>query len=141
MPIAIEKWMPLTDLTAMERRMRRLFEDFGFAPALAPAADVYEAGREFVVELEVPGFDEQDLEISVSDHTLAIAGKRKETSEKKEKALLLRERLESHFERRFTLPPEADVANVKAEYAKGVLTVHVPKTAEQAAKKVTITKT
>jgi HSP20 family protein len=140
MALTIEKWMPLTDLTAMERRMRRLFEDFGFAPALAPAADVYEAPGEFVVEVEVPGFDERNLEISISDHTLAISGEREETSEA-ESALLLRERLESHFERRFTLPPEADVAHVKAEYAKGVLTVHVPKLAEQTAKKVTITKT
>lgn len=140
MTMTVEKWTPLTDLTAMERRMRRLFEDIGFAPALTPAADVYEAGGEFVVELEVPGFDEKELEISVSDHTLTIAGARKEMTEKKEKSLLLRERLESHFERRFVLPAEADATHVKAEYAKGVLTVHVPKTAEKATKKVAITK-
>jgi HSP20 family protein len=140
MPMAIEKWTPLTDLGAMERRMRRLFEDIGFAPALTPAADVYEAAGEFVVELEVPGYDERELEISVSDHTLTVTGERKEEKESKNKAVLLRERLESQFERHFTLPVEADATHVKADYAKGVLTVHVPKTAEKATKKVAITK-
>jgi HSP20 family molecular chaperone IbpA len=43
--------------------MRRLFEDVGVLPALAPAADVYETDGEFVVELEVPGFYAKELEI------------------------------------------------------------------------------
>ena len=138
MPTTIERLMPLGDFAAMERRMRRLFEDMGFAPALTPAADVYESGKEYVVEIEVPGFDEKELDVAVTDHTLTITGERKETSEKKDKHLLLRERLESRFERRFTLPTEAVAKSVKADYAKGVLTVHVPKTTEAAAQKIAI---
>ena len=139
MAMTLERFTPLGDLTAMERRMRRLFEDMGFAPALTPAADVYEADEEFVVELEVPGFDEKELGVAVTDHTLTVTGERTETSEKKEKQLLMRERLESRFERRFTLPVEADAKHVKAEYSKGVLTVHVPKATEAAAQKIAIT--
>jgi HSP20 family protein len=132
----LEKWAPLPDLDVVERRMRRFFEDLGVAPAVTPAADVYETGNELVVELEVPGFDEQDLRVAVTDHTLTISGERTDEKSKSEQALRVRERLEAHFERRFQLPPEADADHVTAEYGKGLLTLHVPK--GTAAKKRTV---
>ena len=139
MPL-LEKWTPLHELDVMDRRVRRFFEDLGFAPALTPAADVYETDAELVVELEVPGFDEKQLEIEVRNHTLSVTGEREEETERKEKTLRLRERLEKRFERRFELPADVDGEHVKAEYAKGVLTVHVPKAAYEKPHKVEITK-
>ena len=65
----IVKWTPFQELDSMERRMRRMFEEIGFAPTLLPAADTYETDEEFVVELEVPGFAEKELVIEVSDLT------------------------------------------------------------------------
>jgi HSP20 family protein len=140
MPL-LEKWTPLRELDLVDRRMRRFFEDLGVVPALAPAADVYETAEELVVELEVPGFDVKELEIEISDHTLSIAGERREVTETTEKALRLHERLEKKFERRFALPAEIDGEHIKAEYLKGVLTVHVPKTARPVPRKVEIAKT
>lgn len=134
-----EKWTPLRELDLMDRRMRRFFADLGVPSTLAPAADVYETDGEVVVELEVPGFDEKQLDVQVHDHTLAVTGERQESTEKDAKALRVRERLETRFERRFELPPEIDSTHVKAEYAKGVLTVHVPKTAHETPRKVAIT--
>jgi len=66
MPL-LEKWTPLREFDAMDRRMRRFFGDLGSTPAPMPAADVYETDGELVVELEVPGFDEKELEIEVRD--------------------------------------------------------------------------
>jgi HSP20 family molecular chaperone IbpA len=43
-----------------------MFEEIGFAPTLLPAANVYETDEEFVVELEVPGFEEKELGVEVS---------------------------------------------------------------------------
>jgi HSP20 family protein len=139
MPL-LEKWTPSREFDLVDRRMRRFLGDLGFTPSLTPAADIYEAENELVVELEVPGFDEKELEIEVRDHTLSIKGERTELTEKKEKALLLRERLEKTFARRFELPLEADGEHVRAEYSNGVLTVHVPKTAHEKPRKVEITK-
>jgi HSP20 family protein len=136
----LEKRMPLREFDLIDRRMRRFFEDLGFVPALAPAADIYEAEGELVVELEVPGFEEKELEIEVSDHTLSVTGERKEQTEKMEKTMRLRERLEKKFERRFNLPVDIDGEHVTAEYANGVLTVHVPKTTHEKPLKVEITK-
>jgi HSP20 family protein len=138
--LKLERWTPVRELDLMDRRMRRFFEDLGVVPALAPAADVYETDSELVVELEVPGFDEKELQIEVRDHTLSVTGEREEDTEKKEKTLRLRERLEKRFERRFELPAGFDSEHVNAEYTKGVLTVHVPKTSHEQPHKVEITK-
>lgn len=137
----IVKWSPFHELDSMERRMRRMLEETGFAPTLPPAADIYETGEEFVIELEVPGFEEKELGIEVSDHRLVVKGERSEAKEQKEKTFRLRERLERAFERRFELPAEADTAHVQARFAKGVLEVHAPKLAVSKPKKVEITRT
>ena len=139
MPL-LEKWTPFRELDLMDRRMRRFFEELGVAPALAPAADFYETEGEVVVELEVPGFEEKELEIVVSDHVLAVSGEREEEKERTEKTLRLHERLEKRFERRFELPTDVDSEHVTAKYAKGVLTVRVPKTAHEKPRTIEITK-
>jgi HSP20 family protein len=133
------RWAPFQDLDVIERRMRRMLEDFGVAPAPLPAADMYETEKELVVELDVPGFEENELALEVSDSTLTIKGERKKEKEQKEKSFYLHERLEKHFERRFKLPPEADLDQVEATFRTGVLEVHVPKLELAKARKVEIT--
>jgi HSP20 family protein len=136
--MAITKWAPFTELDSVERRMRRAFEEMGFAPVLAPAADVYETDKEYVVELEVPGYDEKELSIEVSDHTLAIKGARTKTKDERTKEYALHERLEREFERRFVLPSGADTEHLKAVFTKGVLEVHAKKLQTTEPTKVTI---
>jgi HSP20 family protein len=121
------KRSPFRELDLMERRMRRLLDDVGLAPALLPAVDVYETEDEFVLELEVPGYEEKELTVEALDYTVAIAGERSEVEEKSDKVFRLHERLEKHFERRFELPPEADTKHLKAVFENGVLAVHAPK--------------
>ena len=52
----VVKWAPFRELDTIERRMRRMLEELGVAPASLPAADLYETDKEVVVELVVPGF-------------------------------------------------------------------------------------
>jgi HSP20 family molecular chaperone IbpA len=134
----LTRWMPLTELP-IERRMRRMLDDIGFGPFMVPAADFFETDADFVIELEAPGFDEKELGIEVSDHTLTIEGARKtEVTEEPEKTFRFHERLEKTFERRFYLPPEADTKHVTAKFAKGVLEVHIPRAPEAKPMKVPI---
>jgi len=139
--MAITKWAPFMELDSMERRMRRVFEEIGFAPLLLPAADVYETKDEFVVELEVPGYEEKELGIEVTDHMVTVKGERKETKEEVEKTFRLHERLERQFERRFELPTDADTKHVRAKFTKGVLELHAPKLAAPKPHKIAIAKT
>jgi HSP20 family protein len=138
--MTIVQWRPFTELDSMERRMRRLFGEIGFAPPLAPAADVYETADEFVVEVEVPGYDEKELSIEVFDHTVAIRGTHEKVKEETTKEFALHERLEREFERRFVLPTDADTEHLRAVFAKGVLEVHADKLQAAKRKKVAITK-
>ena len=134
----VVKWSPFRDFDWMERSMRRMFDGFGFVPVL-PAADVYETKNEFVLELDVPGFDERELAVEVTDHTLVVKGERT-TKEETEKEFRLRERIEETFERRFYLPTDADTEHVKAKFEKGILEVHAPKLAVGKPHKIEIKK-
>ena len=137
--MTIVKAAPFTELGSMERRARRLFEEIGFAPALAPAADVYSTENEFVVELELPGYDEMDLAVEIADHTVAIKGARETVKEEKKKEFRLHERLERDFERRFVLPAAIDTEHLTATFAKGVLAVRAPKVTTAKPKQIPIT--
>ncbi len=121
------KWAPFQEFDVIDRRMRRMLEGFGVAPAPLPAADLCETEKELIVELDVPGYDEKELALEVSDHTLTVKGERLEEKDEKDKTFYLHERLEKHFERSFTLPVDAEVEKVRATFETGVLKVHVPK--------------
>jgi len=137
--LTVDRRRPLRELDRMERRMRRLFEDRGFFPTDTPATDIYETDKEYVVELEVPGFDREELAIEVSDHSIVVKGEHKEETEEAGRETLLHERLERTFLRRFELPLESDVEHVSAACAKGVLTLHVPKATTAKSHRIEIT--
>jgi HSP20 family protein len=120
-------WMPFRELDALERRARRTLEGIGLVSALLPAADVYETANEFVVELEVPGFDENELSIEISDHSLRVTGERTEKKGEVVKTFRSRGRIEHRFERRFELPANAETEQVRAVFENGVLVVRAPK--------------
>jgi HSP20 family protein len=131
------------ELDAFDRRFRRLFGGMPLMPAFvaaaAPAADVYETPDEYVFELEVPGYEEEELGIELSDHSLTVKGTRTETRDAEEKSYRLHERLEGTFERTFTLPREVDGEHVTAGFENGVLKVHAPKLVTAQPRKVAIT--
>lgn len=136
--MTLVRWNPLQELDAMERRMRRIFDEAGIAPAPLPAADVYETEGEWVFELEVPGFEEKQLTVEVGDHTLTVKGERLEKKEEKGKTFRLQERLAKQFERRFELPAEAETGKLAADFKDGVLTVHAPKAKAATPRKIAI---
>ena len=137
---SIARWTPFRELDAIERRLRRAFEDIGLLSTLLPATDVYETVDEFVVELEVPGYEESELSIEIAGHTLKIRGERVETFDKAGKDFRSQGRLRRKFERRFDLPSEADTEHISAVFDKGVLEVHTPKRQKATTQKVEISK-
>lgn len=122
----VVKWDPFRELDLMERSMRR----FGMpmTPVLAlPAADIYETESEYVIELEVPGYVEEELTIEISNRLLTITGKHESAGDAQEKTYRLAERMHMEFERRFELPSEVDAEKMKATFREGVLELHTPK--------------
>ncbi|MDX1431681.1 MAG: Hsp20/alpha crystallin family protein [Gammaproteobacteria bacterium] len=89
----------------------------------------------YALSLEVPGMEEKDVDVSVSDDTITIKGEKRESTEKKEKDYHLTERRYGSFQRVFTLPRGVNIEAIQAKLAKGVLEINMPKTKEAQARK------
>ena len=119
----------------LQREIDRLFDDFtrGFptmrGPDLTPSLDVTETDKEIEIAAELPGLEEKDVQINVSDNLLTIKGEKKAEKEQKDKNYRMVERSYGAFSRTFDLPAGVNPDMIKASMAKGVLTVTVPKPA------------
>ena len=108
-------------------RMRHgLTEDFGY---FSPDVDVSETDRHFEVTAELPGLDEEDIDITLTDGVLTVKGeKRAETRELGvDTHHHCLERSYGAFRRSIGLPPEIDADDVSARFDKGVLKIIFPK--------------
>jgi len=79
------------------------------------------------VTIDVPGFNRDDIDISIDDHALVVKGEREETDEEEKQDYHRFERHYGSFERRVTLPCDIDSQSVAADLDKGVLTITLPK--------------
>jgi HSP20 family protein len=102
----------------------------GIGWQIAPAVDVVERDKEYEITAELPGMDEKNIEVKVSNGMLTLKGEKTEEKEEKEKDYYLSERSYGSFQRSFTIPDVVDTNKIEASFAKGVLTVKLPKSAE-----------
>ncbi|TIT27253.1 MAG: Hsp20/alpha crystallin family protein, partial [Mesorhizobium sp.] len=96
--------------------------------------------KEYEITVELPGIDEKNVEIKLANRILTLKGEKKEEKEEKDNDYYLSERRYGSFQRSFQLPEGVDADKIDATFAKGVLTVKLPKTAEaqKAEKKITV---
>ena len=155
-PVKVEKSVPserppLSIFDSLRREIDQLFDDFNplgwrsfparmrefgmpasetSAWQMSPMVDVIEAENEYKITAEMPGMDANEVEVKVANGLLSISGEKKEEREEREKDRFVSERRYGAFQRSFQLPPGVDADKIEATFAKGVLTVHLPKTAE-----------
>jgi HSP20 family protein len=98
--------------------------------AIAPAVDVTEKDKEYEITAELPGMDEKNIEIKLSNGTLTIKGEKKEEKEEREKDYYVSERRYGSFMRSFQVPEGVDTGKIEATFSKGVLNVKLPKSPE-----------
>lgn len=96
----------------------------------APAADVVERDDGYEIAIELPGMEEKDIEVRVGDGELSIGGEMQGGREEKGADYCLRERHAGAIARSFAMPDEVDASRIEARFAKGVLTVLLPKKPE-----------
>jgi HSP20 family protein len=117
-------------------------EPFGFdlklGPGQTPLAlrmDMQETDDAYVIKVDMPGMDKENIVVEVTDNVLKISGERKErVEENKEGKEVRREITYGSFEREMTLPSDADTAKITSKYDNGVLVITVPKKEGQADK-------
>jgi len=99
-----------------------------------PQVDVKEDDKEIKVTAELPGMDEDDIDVTLSKDSVTIKGEKSEESEDKGKDYYRSERRYGAFHRVIPLTSEIDEDKVEAKFKKGVLSLRLPKT-EEAVKK------
>jgi HSP20 family protein len=127
----------------MNRIFDSFFRDFDILPFGAardklsgfyPSLDVKENEKEIYIKAELPGIDENDVEVLLADNSVTIKGEKKEEKEDKGKDYYHMERSYGTFNRVVLLPQGIDTNKAEAHYKNGVLTIKLPKTEEAKAK-------
>lgn len=110
--------------------------------AFTPALNVEETDHAYVVEVELPGMDADDVNVELNGNVLTISGEKEEKTETKEdvKRTYVVERKYGSFQRSFTLPENVDVNNIEATSKKGLFTINIPKDKTKETKRIQVRK-
>jgi len=103
-----------------------------------PALDISETENEVRVRAEIPGVDPEKLEITINNGVLSISGSKEETKDEEGENFHRVERRYGSFFRQVTLPCDVNEDKVHAEVKKGVLNLHLPKSAAATPRKITV---
>lgn len=103
-----------------------------------PAMDIYETDKEVVAEVNLPGFNPENIEVKVENGLLKISGKAAEEKEEKEKGYWRKEIRRGSFERIVRLPAAVKENAVEATYSQGVLKIVMPKLEPKPATKIKV---
>ena len=147
-PAFMQPWRPFESL---RREVDRLFEDFTVNPfrlplrrpafdiepfwqpeswVATPAIDFVERDKAYEVTAELPGLDEKNIEVKLSNGVLTIKGQKEEDKVEKKEDFHLRERRFGSFVRSIRVPETVDADKVEASFRKGVLAITLPKSPE-----------
>lgn len=151
----LDKWNPLKELDSMRREMDRIWEDIfparktEAAPwkrqaagqeqaTVSPAIDIVDRAGEIIIRAEMPGVAKEDIDISLQDSTLSIRGELKAGAEQQEGGYTYSERNYRYLARSLNIPFKVKQDGIKATLKDGILTVQLPKVAEEQPRKITV---
>lgn len=144
--MVVTRWDPFRELASLQNRVNSIFQDYGrtgqdeltTAGSFVPAVDVYEDEHKVTLKLEIPGINQDDVDIRLENNTLTVRGERKFEKEEKEENFHRIERRYGSFARSFTLPNTLDPESVTANYENGVLKIELAKRAEAKPKQIKV---
>ena len=106
------------------------FPSLDMTGAISPAIDIHETDAAIILTAELPGLEEDDVEVEIKDRRLTLRGQKKVTHDDTGD-LRVSERSYGSFTRTMTLPDAVDIEEISAAFDKGVLHVTMPKTEPQ----------
>ncbi|MFO7769362.1 MAG: Hsp20/alpha crystallin family protein [bacterium] len=145
--MALVRWQPERDvLWNVQNEIGKLFDDLIERPLSGtrgggrwyPEVDVEERADSYLVSMDAPGMQREDLKVSMEGNTLRIRGERKQLREEGDEDYRLNERRYGIFERSFTLPRSVDSGKIHARYRNGVLEITVPKAEEAKSREIEV---
>lgn len=146
------------DFDRMMERFQRDFEEFWEMPSrwrmgmrrhgfplmpfrgpMMPSVDLEDRGKDYRLTVDLPGFKKEEVEIEVTDDSVAVKAKKEMSEEEKKKNYVRRERSYQTFYRRIPLPESVRSDDAKASLNNGILEVILPKKEPKETKKLQIT--
>jgi HSP20 family protein len=124
---------------SLQREMNSLFDNFfrgfnvaprGFAAGMGnftPSVDVKENEKEVIIKAELPGVEEKDIDVTVTNDSVTIKGEKKEEKEDKNKNYYYMERSYGSFCRVIPLEAEIESGKAEARFKNGILDIKIPK--------------
>jgi len=103
-----------------------------------PAVDIVEEKDRFLLQADLPGVDTADIEVSMDEGILSVAGERHSESRGEADGIKRIERASGRFNRSFSLPETADAENITAKSSNGILEVIIPKLPAVQARRITV---
>ncbi len=115
-----------------------LFDDFFAATkSFVPAVDLVQRESDYLLKMDLPGFDQKDVSIDFEGDVLTVKGQREEVKNSEADRIFCQERSRGSFERSFRFK-NVDGDKISASYSSGVLTISLPLREEVKAKKISI---
>lgn len=145
--MTVVKLDPYRDVWTLQDRVHRLLQEGRTlrqgqedlqSGQWTPPVDIFENSETIVLRADLPGVDQDDIELRVEDGTLLIRGQRKPAGDVRAEDLHRAERPHGTFVRSFGLPTNIEQAGIRATQKNGVLEVILPKKHESRAKAIRI---
>jgi HSP20 family protein len=139
------RWDPFNDMLTLREAMNQLFEESFVAPrstrggqGFVPALDLSETEDSFLVEVAVPGFKPEDLDIIVENNILTIKGDVRQETEDRKRNYHRIERRYGSFQRSIALPSSVKADTIQASLSNGVLQLDIPKAEEVKPRRISV---
>jgi HSP20 family protein len=129
---------PFSELRLLDRQVNRIFRDVHGRGTDFPSLNYWSNENEARLEVELPGVDQNDFELTVSDDVVTIAGERKDPFAEENASAHRQERAFGSFSRTLQLPFAVESDKVTARYENGVLQVTLPRRETTKSKRIAI---
>ena len=128
---------------SFDSMLNSFFEDMNFDTQKSnlwrPTMDALELEKSFELSFSLPGFEKEDITISVKKDTLNLKATKAEVKEDESVKYLAREIARGSYERNIELPENVNTDKISAEYKSGILTLSIPKTKAALPKEIDVT--
>ena len=121
-----------------DRMFDSFFNDSAVRRTSQPRVDIQEKDGAYVLEAELPGFSEKDVEVKVDDNLLTISSKSENEKTEEHQGYILKERRNRSFARSFVLPKDVDRDSIEAHFNDGLLSLTLNKTPETKPKTIEV---
>ena len=136
--MTVVRYEPWGLLNRLRRELDQSFENTAGDASWAPAVDIHEEDKQFVVRADLPGVKPADIEVTADKGVLTLRGERQIEQRDVDGHYSRVERVSGKFVRTFTLPENVQTDAIKAQFKDGVLELTIPKIAKPEPRRIEV---